>query len=891
MNFTVYKSSAGSGKTYTLVREYLRLCLADDNPNNFKSILAITFTNKAATEMKERVFTALKGIAEQNEKYNTLLLELKNLLILEDKVIRNRAHNVLNTMLHNYGSVSISTIDKFVYKIIRNFSRDLNLPSDFEIELDANVLLKQAIEMVLAKIGTNEVISNFLYEFTETRASNEQNWNIEKDLLDFAKNLLTDESILYLNEIKELELTDFILIKNKLDDLCKVVEDKAKKIGENAFQKINDIDVVEQSYAHGGSIIKFFKKLCSDNLADEDFEAIKQVKSIVEKNNHSSSKATVSEKSTIESIATYLNKYFNEAITLIENEFQEYLLYSIIKKNIFLLALLNEINLCLQQITEEHRVIHISEFNKLIANIVVNEPAPFIYERLGEKYSHFLIDEFQDTSITQFHNLLPLIENSLAQGGFNLLVGDGKQSIYRWRGGEIEQFMQLPKLLNHSDNNLLYEKENALIRNYNDKKLVKNFRSQKQIIEFNNLFFGYLKLQIPDNLKAIYDNHEQEFNPELDKGYAEIQMFEVEKLDTLEIETQYNNLTLEKINKCIELGYQYQDIAIIVRTNKHGNILAEYLTNKKIPIVSKESLLLKNNDEVLFLINCFTLLKQPKNQISKIAIAQYLSQKNNTDFILNKTNIQKIDVLEFDALFDYFNIKISSNIINLYPMYDSAELICRACNLFEYSNSYLIYFLDNLLIYSQKSSASITGFIEWWNDNNHKLSISVPEGINAVNILSIHKSKGLEFPVVIIPYANWQTNKGQEFLWLKLDLPEIKNLKTALISTNKKLQQTKYAHLYESEKSKQILDNINMLYVAFTRAEQMLFVIAGKPKATLNLSKYFVDFIQVYKQTDDLENCYTLGIASNPSKLNKPKENIIQVPIYSNNWREKIMVV
>jgi len=891
MNFTVYKSSAGSGKTYTLVREYLRLCLATENADSFKSILAITFTNKAAAEMKERVFAALKGISETNSKYDSLINELYTFTGVDEKVLRQRSRKVMNAMLHNYGAVAISTIDKFVYKIVRNFARDLNLPADFEIELDANVLLQQAIELMLAKVGNHEILTNFLYEFTETRAGNEQNWNAEKDLLDFARNLLTDESIVYLNKIKDVSLNDFLNIKNKLTLLSTKTEEKAKSIAVEALQAIEKVNVSSASYAYNGAIIKFFSKLNSNNLADEDFDAIKQVSNIVEKNKHVSAKADASDINAIESIAPTLNQLFHHAIRLIEEELPEYTLYDVIKKNIYPLALLNEINLCLLQIKEEQQQVHISEFNKLIANIVVNEPAPFIYERLGEKYNHFLIDEFQDTSITQFHNMLPLIENSLAEGGFNLLVGDGKQSIYRWRGGEIEQFMKLPLLINKTENILLSEKEKSLERNFLEKNLLKNFRSQKQIIEFNNLFFGYIKQYIPETLQSIYNKHEQEFNPELNKGYVELKMFEVEGLASEDIDATYFNQTEEYIYNCLQQGYQYSDIAIIVRTNKHGSIIAEFLTSKSIPIVSKESLLLKNNVSVQFLVNCFTCLLQPKNQLAKIAIAQFLASKNNTQFIITRENIEVIDALDFDGLFKHFNINLQSSSLFIYPMYDAAECICRSCNLFESNNAYIIYFLDNLLVFAQKVGASFTGFLQWWHDNKNKLSVSVPEGVNAVNILSIHKSKGLEFPVVIVPYANWMTNKGQDYLWLNINLPELLELKTALITTNKKLQKTSYANVYDDEKNKTILDNINMLYVAFTRAEQQLYIIAEKPKGAKNLSKYFVDFINSMNKENDKENTFIHGAIFPLQKQKQKLNNILQIPIISIDWREKISVV
>jgi len=893
MNFTVYKSSAGSGKTYTLVREYLRVALQDTNPENYKKILAITFTNKAAAEMKERVFSALKGIAANANKYNSLAIELQELLKIDSKILSFKAQKVLTSMLHNYGSVAISTIDKFVYKIVSSFARDLDLPADFEVELDANLMLKQAIDLMLAKVGNQDILTKFLFDFTQSRANKEQNWNIENELMLFAKNLLNDDAMPYLKLLHELELADFLEIKNTIDGYEQHFEAQLRAIGTEALQAIEKINVPMKSYAYAGALPKFFKKLISTNLANEDFEAIKQATSIVEKNKHSSGTVDASDEQAINNIAPILNDCFAKTIEILDKGVKQYMLQSLINNSLQQLALLNEINICLAEIKKEQKLIHISEFNKLIANVVVNEPAPFIFERLGERYKYFLIDEFQDTSVTQFQNILPLIENSLAEGGFNLLVGDGKQSIYRWRGGEIEQFLMLPKLINRSTELNIAQKEKTLERNYLEKNLDTNYRSQRQIIEFNNLFFGFLKSKLPLGLQEVYNAHEQNFNPKLNQGFVQLKTFDCKDLLAQEIDEIYFSETLQKINECLSSGYKFQDIAIIVRVNRNGIKLAEFLTNNKIPIVSRESLLLKNNPIVNFLENCFVLLSQPNNSASKINIVQYLSSIKHQKFTISKLAIEELNSKNFNNIFEHFNINLSANNLLILPMYDAAEELCRVCGLVETNSNYLFAFLDNILAFSQKPGASFTMFLEWWQNNKGKLSIATPDGLNAVNIMSIHKSKGLEFPVVILPYANWVTSQGQDFMWLNINFPEIPKLKSALVATSAKLKQTEFADLYEIEKNKTVLDNVNMLYVAFTRAKQQLYIIADNPKMSKNLSKYFVDFIELVKAADGEKNMYEIGVKAPPyikeTLENEPK--VMPVNFTSNNWRQNIDVL
>jgi ATP-dependent exoDNAse (exonuclease V) beta subunit len=890
MAFNVYKSSAGSGKTYTLVREYIQLCLADENPQNFKSILAITFTNKAAAEMKDRVFTALKKISSNDPSIEHLQSELVNNLSIEKPILQKRAKNVLTAMLHQYGSVSISTIDKFVHKIVKSFSRDLNLPSDFEIELDAKKILKEAIEIVLSKIGKDEKITKLLYEFTESRANEEDNWNIEAILERFALHLLNDEALFHLKNFSDLSIDDFMQIREKIQREIELITTKAKSIGEGGTMLIKKAGVPDKSTQYAGSVRKFFVKFLDRNIGDAEI-ATTQVTGIAESGRHWSKSAPVADQSALDGITPQLNTLIFSGLDFVKKDLRELIMLKSVSDAVFPMALLNEINQAMLQIREEKSLVHISEFNKMIAEVVSNEPAPFIYERLGEKYNHFLIDEFQDTSVTQFQNLLPLIENSLATGGYNMLVGDAKQSIYRWRGGEVEQFVSLPKLIHKDDNEFNLEREESLIRNYQEFNLQKNFRSQKQIIEFNNLFFDIEKKRNPDLLSNLYQQHEQLFDSRLDQGFVQMKLIDTKEMSQDEYVIANCNYVLEKINLLLQNGYSYSDVACIFRNNKQASIVASFLSENHIPVLSRESLLIQNSADVNFLVSSLQLLVRPYQQQAKVILASYLNHRKAKNIAFDEQTTQLLYSLDFSGIFNRYNLLIDANHLQQLPMFEIVEKLVKLVGLDEDNNAFVSYFLDYVLAFSQKPNSNLQALLNDWDLVKSKMSVSVPEGLNAVNILTIHKSKGLEFPIVIFPFANWK-NVNDSFVWQKINFTSIPELKVALIKLNKKFEQTEFNNAYATESKGKYIDDMNLLYVTFTRAKKQLYVFADLPSGGKKLSEIYVNFIKTVKSTDAPSDCYEMGVFA-PSTDSEKKNEVQVVPIHYQivDWRNKIELV
>ncbi|MES2838244.1 MAG: UvrD-helicase domain-containing protein [Bacteroidota bacterium] len=895
MSFIVYKSSAGAGKTFALVKDYLKIILSVDDPLRYRQVLAITFTNKAAAEMKERIISALKDLSNLktcSEKGKVIAQILSKELSISETEIESKSEIILHSMLHNYSDIAISTIDKFVHRIIRTFAFDLKIPLNFNVELDANKLLKQAVDILISKVGTDQQLTKALINFTESKANEEKSWHIENELLEFSKNLLNDDAAPFLEKLKKLSLEDFNQLKEKLNTNINQYDNQLKKIGVQAIDSIDKTGITTDKLAQGErGIKKYFSYLAQCRY--DKFEPTSTVLKIVKEDKWSSAKANADDKQIIESIKDELSILFIEAVNLIAENDSKINVYRILLKNIYSLALLNELEKILEEIKSQYGVLHISEFNKRIAAIVTIEPAPFIYERIGVKYKNFLIDEFQDTSVIQWQNLLPLIDNSLAEENFNLIVGDGKQAIYRWRGGEVEQFSELPNLVKQPVNLLSKQRQNTLQRNYKEELLDSNYRSKAEIVEFNNQFFELAANNLTDHFKKIYTNSKQKYNSLNTGGLVSISFLENDKNSAISFDENVCNKIEETINHLItNCNFQYKDICIIAPQNKHGNLIAQFLLQKNIPVISKESLLLKTSEHVNFIVALLQLLCKPNDIVAKAEAIKYILQNNN--LLSNYHNYltkYKNDI----SLLHFFEESIGKFLLlkwNELPVYETCENIVSEFNLGKSANPYIQFFLDAVYSYSNKNNNSIYNFIDWWNENGNKLSVILPDGLQAVNIMTIHKSKGLQYPVIIFPYANWNLDNRKDFEWAEFNDETMPELKSIILPLSKQIEKTPYSALYEEESNKSLLDHLNLLYVACTRPEERLYIISSKTKSSKNVSSFFVNYLTQANLYNDEETTFTIGEETN-HKTNTHSEinnQISLTELSGTNWRSKIKI-
>jgi len=829
-NFIVYKSSAGSGKTFTLVKEYLKLALGDkyNLTKAYKGILAITFTNKAASEMKWRIIRALKEISyDSNIPLAELVSSELNINVAD---LKERATIVLTDILHHYSDFSIGTIDSFTHRIIRTFALDLKLPINFQIETDSDTVFKKVISTLINNLGRETLITDYLVQFSLSQIEDNKHWNPEQSLLDFIKEINKEGSGKLVNQLSLLTISDFENIKKNLKALIKTHEEYLKLQGTEALKLIHEKQLSASAFASGGSgIYNLFVKLSLlKETSENELFGANVVKTLKEDKWHGG-KASKEEKLAIDSIKEELGSIARKVLEFLRENEQRYNAICLIYKNIYAMGLVNELVKLTNEYKADENILFISEFNERISNVVNNEPTPFIFERLGDKYKHFLLDEFQDTSAMQWKNMLPLIDNSLANGNMNLIVGDGKQSIYRWRNADVEQFVNLPIINAKNKNNILLEREETLIRNFEGRILDKNYRSESVVVKFNNALFAFLsETVLNEDLKKIYHNQAQEHKSG-DLGYVTIDFPTISNDDDADgVNTEY---ILKHIQKAIEDGYSYSDICIIIRQNKNGNTVANFLIEHAIPVVSADSLLLNNAKEITVILAFLKYISNQKDLVSGSVIINYLWDKHICNEEQCVAFLRDLNVLKNRTLFDILShCDLRLDIVKLTSsnLFDSCLEIIKVLKLNESNPQYIRFFLDEVLGFLQSNTSNISLFIDWWKRRSEKASVIIPEGINAVNIMTIHASKGLEFPIVISPFLAWEIEKTQS-IWVELDDEEI-NLPVALINTTKTADDTEFKALAVKERQQQTLDSLNMLYVDFTRAVDRLHIVSPKPK-------------------------------------------------------------
>jgi len=818
----IYNASAGSGKTYTLVQEYLRLILKDDNPKNFTQVLAMTFTNKAANEMKERVIEKLTELAvpidKKTSKESSECEKYAAQINLNKEVITERAAKSLNSILHNYGMFSVMTIDKFTHRVIRTFAKELGLSIDFDVELDLTALKQRIADLLFEQIGRDPELTDLMVHYAKTKLQDDKSWNFSQSLVDFTKILFQEDAQEAIQALTKLAPKDFIAIQQQLQEEQKTIISKLKKCGEEflAFMNRNGLEKSDFYFGANGFVSVFYA-LAQGEIKDKHPSGRALTAADGGKLAGSGPNASI-----VDSFSTDIYAFLNQAIELLEDSKARFYLNQNLLKNINNLSLLNHLMNMVESIKEEDNILLISDFYKRIAEVIVDEPVPFIYERLGVRYRHFLLDEFQDTSKLQWMNLIPLVHNSLAQKHTNLIVGDGKQAIYRWRNGDVDQFIKLPNYLTAQDSVAsIAEARQTFAQEGEVQVLESNYRSSPVIVNFNNEFFEKLIAQQSDYIKAIYHNSSQEPKQQF-PGLVRANF----KLD-FEQEDQAVEV-LKIIRETLSKGYDLKDIAILSRRNSESSFLANYLTLNGIKVTSPDSLHVGNDAAVKLLAATIKAVLYPNNKNAKIKLLEHYSALSDHRVlnveVADKSAFEVMDELAVQvAPYEHFN-----------SLYSYVEHLVAAFKLELNGNPYLLHFLEIVHQFEKKNGFKIQGFLTWFNGVGRKKSISNPEGANAVQIMTIHKSKGLQFPIVIFPFMDWDTEKNKNEVWIHDEKQLIPSF-TLTPSTKTKL--THYKEELEDEENRHLLDHINVIYVGLTRPEKALFLMGstGKEKVGTNL--------------------------------------------------------
>jgi ATP-dependent exoDNAse (exonuclease V) beta subunit len=866
-NFVVYRSSAGSGKTFTLVKEYLRLSLSDPKKlnSNYKRILAVTFTNKAAAEMKQRILDALDQIANKVQLPfvgELLCEELK----IKPEELKQRSKIVLSQILHHYSDFSIGTIDSFTHKIVKTFAHDLKLPVNFNLEMDVEGFYDKVISTLFNQIGEDEYVSKLLKEFVLNKAEENSSWDPEKAIKEFAKLLQKENSDSYLQKLKHFSPQELEEIRKELFAYISYYNAHLKTNGQKAVDLISKNGLSDNDFTYkAAGPQSFFKKCVSQSVEIETTIKGRTIDAI-EKNAWANKETP--NKNKVEEISSQLTSIAKSLIDFIKENHSYYSLCKLLSTQIYPLLLLKKIEEISNDKKQEERLVFISEFNKNIFDLINNEPTPFIYERLGEKYQHYLLDEFQDTSSLQWHNILPLIDNSLSNGWFNLIVGDGKQSIYRWRNANVKQFIDLPQIENTSDNFLVEERGDTLNRNFKENLLNTNFRSLSTIITFNNDLFNKLSNDLlTEAHKKIYKDQRQEVKH---KGAGLITV-NTGKVNREELDELNFRIIKKQIQNALDSKFEYKDICIIVRKNTHGNSIADFLMDSQIPIVSSDSLLLKNNLEINTVISYLNYLSNNQDKVSATSVINYLQQTqqiNNKQFASGAQKLAK-NISLFEVL-KSFNVNLPDQNLSLNNLFDHCLIIINALSLNKNGYPYIRFFLDEVNEYLITKNSNISSFCDWWKTRSQKASLIIPANTNAVKIMTIHASKGLEFPVVIVPYCNSNYYRANDN-WVELNNDKVK-LPVAAINLSSKVKNAGLEKEFAVEEQEQILENLNLLYVAFTRASERLHIISAYSNNSKTLISHWIEKYLTGNHQPKEINYFEIGEA-NKKQLQDSKEN------------------
>ncbi len=877
----IYNASAGAGKTYTLVQEYLKICL---NPTSdlrsYREILAVTFTNKAAGEMQERILERLKDFASEHPKEAFLFDSFCKEWSISKEELRKRSSDVLIEILHDYSSFSVSTIDKFMLRIVRSFALELGLNSGFEVFTDSKELIAESVDLLMEEIVPNSDLQKFSIAYAKERLDNDKKWTFEQELKKDADFLLNETHYPFIRPFLLLDLADFTLIKEHIAEKLTDIKRKFTTQYTQFNALFESIGEEVSSYTGGNrGICSWAKKLDSIDLKI----SLKVPLNLQEKRDWISSKAKKNSiaKSAIESRETDLNKWLDESIELIHTELAEFTMLTLLARSVNRMALIGSVARKMEEYMDQESMLHISEFNKKIAAFIRKEIVPFVYVKMGDRYRYFFIDEFQDTSRLQWDNVYPLLENSLAEMGSVMLVGDAKQSIYRWRGGDVNiLFEELKKI----DNPGSYQ--------VNEIDLPSNWRSQKQIVEFNNELFNSLSgIFNSEMYKYIYNRVSQKVQKE-NKGFVQI----ISSHEKEEREDRYKTELRKILDDAFERNWNYKDIAIIARVNKDLKLLTEWLKEWEIPFINNESLLLKNNASVDFIIQVLKAITFPKKKEFQVFVLEFVylnitKEKSNfetwiSDILKKENPINWIDFLKDKG------IDFNPDSLHQKGFYEWIEELLFIFSLEK--DIYISFFLDACLDYSKRHRHNIEGFLNWWEKKKGDLAIKTDAASDAVEILTIHKSKGLEYPIVILPFMDWSRAGNAPEYWFDiagltpLNIPYVRTTFSkdfASIPDKVKEQYMRYT-------DEEIFDMLNLLYVSTTRAVNELYILSFYKKRSedyQNVSDLILHYLDAQNWNSD-DEIFTIGEKLTQSNRRVETLAVTEYAKSELHWRDKIQI-
>lgn len=878
--FVVCKAAAGSGKTFTLVQEYLKLAMTVDPSarNNtrlfehqlrtrFASILAITFTNKAADEMKTRIMDSLSQIAQfgtdpSSSDMGAPLLDLLNsqptyaTKPIDEEEFRWMAQTLHSAILHRYTDLAVSTIDSFMHRVVRTFAHDLDKPVDFEVMIDHEELIDQAVRGLVALIGTlgNEALTQLTQAYAASLMQQEESYNFEQALKDLAEQLFHENTAEYIATLSSIPLPDYLQIHAALTARIQGYEASVRAIGTRMIGHLteNGVTASDLPYANSG-YYGYLAKVAQGEIVPVS----KRTVTAFETGEFVTKNFDPARRDHVETTVAALTPDYEKLVGLLGTEaeiaapYRDYYTHRQLRRNLFAMALLSKLQEQMALYIQQAGIVPISEFNKLISNIVEQEPAPFIYERLGSRYRHFLIDEFQDTSILQWHNLVPLLENGVASHHQSLVVGDGKQAIYRFREGDVAQFVDLPVVRGMQ----LHGAALSMPHNYSLIYRQTNYRTLPGIVDFNNHFFSWLIDQEPlcsiPLVQQIYrgtptpDGHPELWQdmPDDDEKGGSVDIKFVGK-DEAEMYEAAMNIVNGLVS---EQGYRFGDILILAPRKKQLSECAYYFTNCEehsftIPVTSSESFFLARSHAVMAIVEALRLVHNPANRLAAAAMFEHLHALGLTNSLHPEAFLAHEAIPVGKLLCDEMRGLnfVPERLVQL-DLYDCCEELIRQLHLGDVDVPYVASLLGHVATFVAHGNLALVDFLQWFDQSasadlgdasHHQLSLPAPEEIDAVRLMTIHAAKGLEAPVVITlfkplrekEYALWvDTAQEPDF-----GTRPYANHPYSYITLGGK-DPTRFEEQRNDERNMRLVDDLNAFYVALTRPCEKLYIVCPKP--------------------------------------------------------------
>lgn len=882
--FFILRASAGSGKTFSLVRVFLALCLRERDPRYFRHLLAITFTNKAANEMKDRV---LKAMREAGRGTGEHLGDLEKELGISENELRRRANQVYEEMMTNYGLLSIMTIDKFVNRLVRSFSREMALDSEFRILLNQDDLIREGVDLLLSRVGdANPALTAVIERYALQRVDDEQGWDMRKDLVRFGKLLFNEQFAPMLQALGEVTPEQFMQLHSTLNEEIYAAYAQTERLGREAIECIKSASLSEKDFSRG-MVPTFFNSYIT---GERKAPSATLVKMFAGDANPYTAKTPNETALAITEIMPELTARYEAIMAIVGGEAGAILrMKEALAGSMYQLATLRELEVAVSEVRLSRNVMTFSDLNRMIELLVSNNPAPFIYERLGERYRHFLIDEFQDTSIVQWQNFLPLVDESLARGHFNLIVGDGKQAIYRWRNGDVRQLQHMPEIIGRTLTPEMELRQETLRRTAQQGELEDNWRSLEEVVNFNNQFFVSLGGMLDEEHRSIYAQPQQNAKGG-EGGWVTCEAYHDKS------KAGMHELRMERIHRLInentDAGYKKRDITILVRDNTIGRRIARSLVQAGVDTVTAESLQLGQHPAPWAVMS---LLKWLSDRNDMAAAAWFLqchpSLEANRDALDETFFTQVMHPVEPDAknkrkgytlalenyLLTACGIDDVDGLVGR-PLYDTVNALVDLLGVGTRFPAYAEALLQLAHAYQTDENEGIPGFIQHWENEGFRKSIPVPDQIDGVRIMTVHKSKGLEFPVVIHIVSGAGSKAATELHPVETDV-ELFGVPMGVVPLGK-LKDTWAHETYLAEKRRLLLDDVNVVYVGMTRASRHLHVLletaaASSETEEYNVAKLSASIIEAQLDGNPFDEVLSSGQLVSPYRADEEKAQTV----------------